>query len=202
MSDQYPAYPGDQNQPQPPPGYNPPPPAGQQPQYQQPQYAGPPQFSNVPFASWGIRVGAYLVDSIITGLVGSILLVPGMIWLFATLETKQEMVDGRLQEVPSSVDPGSIIALLVGGLLYFVFVLWNQGIRAGSRGQSLGKQVVGIQIVDSRTGQFIGGGKGVLRMFLGSILGSACFVNYLWPLFDAEKRTWHDMVMSTYVVKK
>lgn len=41
-----------------------------------------------------------------------------------------------------------------------------------------------------------------LRAILSSILGQACFLNYLWPLWDKKHQTWHDMIVSSVVVKK
>ena len=41
----------------------------------------------------------------------------------------------------------------------------------------------------------------VIKDFLSGIFNNACFLNVLWPLWDDQNQTWHDKVMSTYVIK-
>jgi uncharacterized RDD family membrane protein YckC len=93
------------------------------------------------------------------------------------------------------------IAIAVAFLASLALAIWNQGYKQGTTGQSIGKGVLGIKVVDKISGQPIGFGKGLLRLLLHYIFNNACFLNLLWPLWDDQKRTWTDMVVDTYVVR-
>lgn len=185
MSDQtpppYPSYPGDQGTP----GY------GAQPQ----PYAQPAYGQVMPYASWWSRVGAYLLDGLV---VMAVLIVPfGVGAAIAFAGAKTDPVTDELTDV----NPLGFVIIVLGYLAVFAFAIWNQAIRQGRTGQSLGKQWVGIQVVRADSGQFLGAGTGFLRLIMNSILGS-CFLNYLWPLWDERKQTWHDKVVGSVVIRK
>ncbi len=77
---------------------------------------------------------------------------------------------------------------------YIVMTAW--------RGQTVGKMVVGIQVVDSQ-GNIPGIGSVLLREIVGKFLsGIAIGLGYLWVAWDKEKRGWHDHIAGTYVVRK
>lgn len=195
-----------------PPGYGQqgppqPPPYGQPPQYG--PYGGGGGYAPVPhyvppapYASWWSRVGALLIDSLLATLLTIVPVIVGAIVLAGATETTTNAFDETTSEV---VNGGQfalgIGLLLLGWLLGLVFQIWNQGIRQGQRGQSLGKQLLGIKVIEMSTGQPQGAGKGVLRYLLYAVLAGACFLDVLWPLWDAKKQTWHDMIVSSVVVK-
>jgi uncharacterized RDD family membrane protein YckC len=79
--------------------------------------------------------------------------------------------------------------------------VWNRVVRQGRTGQSVGKSVLKIKLVDDAYFQPIGAGKSLLREILRGIFDQACFLDSLWPLWDDKKQTWHDKVMGTYVIK-
>ena len=209
---EYPAYPGPEQppvpppagaQPPPPPGYQPPPPPGYQPPppagYQPPQqpYGATPQ--GTPwggYAGWWSRVGATILDSLIGF---AIAIIP--IGLGAFLAFKDSETD-PLTNTTTGVEPIGVIIMVLGYVLIFAFQIWNTVFRQGRKGQTLGKQIVGIQVVKADTGQFLGAGTAFLRWLMSAILGGLCFLDYLWPLWDAKKQTWHDMIVGSVVIKK
>lgn len=224
MSDQtppqYPSYPGgDGDQPPPPPPGNqpPPPPPGNQPPpgygYPPPQAPPPPGYgypppqaygaapvgSTVPYATWWSRVGAYLLDGLIVlGLI-IVPLVAGLIIAFKDAETD---VDGN---ITGGVEPIGVVILVLAGVIAFAFDIWNRGIRTGTKGQSLGKGIIGIQVVRADSGVFLGAGGGFLRWLMETILGSITCVqllNVLWPLWDEKHQTWHDKIVGSVVITK
>ena len=138
------------------------------------------------FASWISRVGASLLDGLISGL--PILI--GYIVLFASIDTTTD-----------DVSPIGGIAVALGFVASLALSIWNQGYKQGTTGQSIGKRVLGIKVVGQKTGQPVGFGKGLLRLLLHGIFNNACFLNVLWPLWDDQNRTWTDMVVETYVVQ-
>jgi len=87
------------------------------------------------------------------------------------------------------------LAMLVASIGYLVV---SEG---GPLGQTFGKHMMGIKVVGATPGP-IGLGKAFIR-YIGRILNSIVCgipIGYLWPLFDAENRGWHDMIADTRVV--
>ena len=162
---------------------------GQQPYQQDPysQYAqqygqvtGPPDRDQL--GSWLQRVGAYLIDFLVVG-------IPGLI--------------GGYLNVQATVNPGDsagiVPAILV--LVTLGLAIWNIVIRQGSTGQSVGKQVLGLKLVRESDGQPIGAGMSFVRQICHFLDGLACYVGYLWPLWDQKRQTFADKIMSTLVIR-
>lgn len=210
MSDQQPPYPGRGDvppPPPPPPGYGPPqyPQAGYgQPVHGQPGY-GPPQYGAYgmqpppsAYASWLQRVGAYLVDALC--------LVP--FYIVAAIGLGIAGAGGATStdaygNVTADFGPGAAIGFLIAALGYlgiFVFILWNQIFRQGRTGWSIGKQVLSIRLVDEQTGQPIGAGMNFVRQICHVLDALACYLGYLWPLWDAKRQTFADKIMHTVVI--
>ena len=210
---QYPSYPGDPQQP----GQTPPPQQGGYPQQPGPEQPGSyPQgygqqpyqpapgaqgygYPVRPYAGWWSRVGAYVLDSLITFAVTAIPLIIAMVMIFSQTETYTTF--GGETESEYTGGPLPIIVLFVAFAIGLAFTIWNSIVRQGRRGQSLGKQVMGIKVVRENDGQPLGVGYSFLRYILFSIFANVCFLDVLWPLWDERKRTWHDMVVSSVVVR-
>ncbi len=90
------------------------------------------------------------------------------------------------------------VGLLVGA----VVVLLVLGVVAGGPlGQTPGKNLLGSKVVGALPGA-IGYGRAALR-YVGRILDSATCglpIGLVWAAFDAESRTWHDLIADTRVV--
>lgn len=195
---EYPSYPGpEQPSMTPPPGYQPPPPPGYGPPPPQPYGATPGVSPWGEYASWWSRVGASILDGLLGFVIAAVPFAVGAVLAFKDVET-----DPVTDEITGGVDPLGIMILGLGVLAVIAFGIWNVVLRQGRKGQTLGKSMLGIQVVKADTGQFIGAGTALLRAILSSVLGNACFINYLWPLWDKKKQTWHDMIVSSVVVKK
>jgi uncharacterized RDD family membrane protein YckC len=106
-------------------------------------------------------------------------------------------------------------AILVGigssnsshGLIVFGYLLWFVGYIAyfvyfegGPTGQTLGKRLLGIRIVDFNTGGPIGYGRGFVRLIGRVIAGFFCYLGYFWMLWDKEKQCWQDKMANDVVV--
>ncbi|WP_020387737.1 RDD family protein [Kribbella catacumbae] len=155
-----------------------------QPQYgQQPGY--PQQYGQQPYgygaapqgnlAEWPLRVGGTLID-------GLLIAVPYLIGIW-------------LGEATTSIValPFTLVAIGVA--------IWNIVIKQGQTGQTIGKGVVKIKLVDGVTGQPIGPLKALVRQLTHILDGAACYVGYLWPLWDDKKQTFADKINNTLVVK-
>lgn len=83
-------------------------------------------------------------------------------------------------------------------------VLWllYNWLFTGLKGQTPGKMVVGIKVVDAR-GNKPGLGTAALREIPGKILSLVVpiFLGFLWIIWDERKQGWHDKIADTYVVR-
>jgi uncharacterized RDD family membrane protein YckC len=88
---------------------------------------------------------------------------------------------------------GGVLGVAIGIAYYTI-------LEGGPRGQTLGKQAVGIRVVDVDTGGPIGYGRAFVR-YIGRILSAlVIFIGYLWMLWDSERQCWHDKLAGDYVV--
>ncbi|HYY81920.1 MAG TPA: RDD family protein [Actinomycetes bacterium] len=165
--------------PAPPPGYGAQPPAG----YGQPGYADAPGFyMGRPLANWLQRVGAYLIDGLIAG-------IPVIL---------AALLAGAL----TGSNGGNTGAGLVVFLLYLVslgITVYNRWIMQGRTGQSWGKQVLRLRLLRMSDGQPIGGGMAFARDICHIVDSLACYIGWLFPLWDARRQTFADKIISTVV---
>jgi uncharacterized RDD family membrane protein YckC len=142
-------------------------------------------------ANWGSRVGATLLDGLFAILAPMVVGIP----LAASGVTGLEIAGGVIIGA----------ALTVSWPLYAAIAEARSGAHAG---QTFGKQIVGIRVVRDG-GERIGFGFALLRELavrwgliglIGGLFFLPPFLDLLWPIWDEENRTLHDMVVSTHVV--
>lgn len=93
------------------------------------------------------------------------------------------------REMTALRDPGYTLYLLLVCLLYFS-LSWNRG------GMTLGMRAWRVRIA-AADGRLPGLGRCVVR-FLAALLSAApAGMGFLWSLFDARRRTWHDRLSGT-----
>jgi uncharacterized RDD family membrane protein YckC len=86
------------------------------------------------------------------------------------------------------------------GLSILVGLVYASYFAGSPSGQTVGKKVMGIRVIDFTNGGPIGFGRGVLR-YVGQIISSIpCGLGFLWMLWDKEKQTWTDKIATTVVV--
>jgi uncharacterized RDD family membrane protein YckC len=59
---------------------------------------------------------------------------------------------------------------------------------------------MGLKCVSQTTGQTIGAGLGFVRYLATFLNGIICYVGWLFPLWDAQRQTLADKVMTTVVI--
>lgn len=159
------------------------------------------------YASVGARLGALLLDGLLTALTA----VPALVILLAgptELDTCRVDADGdydpdgAFQGICEEPTVGTIaLAIVVGAVLVLGFALY-QAHRQGTRGHTIGKAAAGIQVIDAHTGAYIGFGRSVGRtLFRQFISGNVCLLGYLWAIWDSRSQTWHDKVVNSVVVR-
>lgn len=88
---------------------------------------------------------------------------------------------------------GTAVGIVVG-LGYYAYL------EGSPSGQTVGKKVMNIRVVDFLGGGPIDPGRALIR-YLARILSSIpCGLGYFWMLWDSEKQTWHDKLSTTVVV--
>lgn len=168
------------------------------PPYGVPGYGGPPGPGLPPgvrLASWGQRALALLLD----GLFGALLYLPGI--LLVTF--------GAVRAEDTGDDGVAATLIVLGSLLMLVALVvqfWNQGWRQGAQGWSWGKQVMKIKLLRIADGRPPGGGVGLGRLLVRSLLGGFTggiytVLTYLWPLWDERRQTLDDKIFSTIVAE-
>lgn len=97
------------------------------------------------------------------------------------------LLDGMILVVP---------ATLLGPLGGFTTFVYQWLMIALNRGQTLGKMALGIRITHP-DGSPLDLGEAAGRAGMAIVSGLALGIGYLWVAWDAEHRTWHDMVMNS-----
>jgi uncharacterized RDD family membrane protein YckC len=155
-------------------GYGQQPPYGQQ-AYSQQGYG--PGYSQSQYAGWGSRFAAALLDGLIIFLPLGIVLA----------------IIGAVTHSP--------------GLTYFLYFIGSiagfglLGYLEGNSGQTIGKRALHIKVVDADTGQLLGAGRGVGRKLAHYIDSFACYIGWLWPLWDDKSQTFADKICRAIVVQ-
>jgi uncharacterized RDD family membrane protein YckC len=123
------------------------------------------------YANWGQRVGAYLID----------------------------YVPIFVLELIGIISRNAII--------WFLFILaslgwwiYNRCIQAGRTGQSLGKKTLHLRLLSEKTGEPIGAGMAFARDICHILDSLACYIGWLFPLWDAKRQTFADKIVSTVVI--
>ena len=104
--------------------------------------------------------------------------------------------------IVGSIGSSGIVALLsfVVWLALAAFLLWNSGYQAGITGYSLGRKIAKTKLVSEATGQPLGAGAGIGRVFAHLIDGAICGIGWLFPLWDSKRQTIADKIVKSVVV--
>ncbi len=135
----------------------------------------------VEYADFAVRTGAWLIDLVIIIAIDSALVVWGI----------SSGVTGSGSAMDAMV---GFAFLTTPGLYPWLFT--------GLRGQTPGKMVTGIMVVDKQ-GKLPGLWRAALRELLGKLISAlALFIGFLWIAWDPCKQGWHDKLAGTYVVRR
>lgn len=130
------------------------------------------------YAGWWLRAVAWLIDSIVVGVVVIVLN-----WSLG-------------------LDPLGTTATVVS---FGAFVAYSALLDGGPNGQTLGRRLVGIQVRKASTGGSLGPGPAAVRASVEQICYFffliPAILDNLWPLWDKRKQTWHDKVADSVVVR-
>ena len=158
-----------------------------------------------PYASWGLRVAAVLMDLLaqvpfaVAYVIGIIVAFDGggLAWVdrdgFSTLTV-------TAAQVTTTTWIGLAVAN-VAGLAGAIFSIWNSIFRQGRRGASIGKQCMNLMVVSERDGRPIGALMTLIRSWAHLLDLVTLGIGYLWPLWDRKHQTLHDKLVGSVVVQ-
>lgn len=151
-------------------------------------------------ATRGKRFGAGLIDSVpvafitimffgqvVSGIMSLIQDAMNSLSEYGSYYNNQPYVTGGVS-YPSVVM--ILMLIFLGAELYFF-----------SRSQTIGKAILGLRVVDARTGRPVGFAKMLLReIIVKKASSSVLWLGYIWILIDKYNRGWHDKILDTYVI--
>lgn len=144
----------------------------------------PPTSPGGPRAGFFKRLLAAIVDGIILGVIGTIL---GKIF-------GQDVYSSGNGQVSYSLTGAPALITLAISLTYYIYL------EGSAAGQTLGKKLLEIRVIDFNTGAAIGYGSATVRWFGRLVSAIPCLLGYFWMLWDGNKQTWHDKFASSIVV--
>jgi uncharacterized RDD family membrane protein YckC len=110
------------------------------------------------------------------------------------------LVDGLLLVVVDALliavvgrGPGVLVAVLLD-LLYLAYF------EGSPSGQTPGKRLLAIRVLDAQTEGRVQYPLAVLRAGARLLSFAALLAGYLWVLWDDERQAWHDKLAQTIVV--
>ncbi|MEA2434417.1 MAG: hypothetical protein QOG54_1874 [Actinomycetota bacterium] len=89
---------------------------------------------------------------------------------------------------------GPFVVTLLVGTIYFTLT------EGSGSGQSLGKKLAGLRVIDFNTGGPIGYGRAFLRQIGKLISFIPLGLGFFWMLWDGQKQTWGDKMATSIVV--
>jgi uncharacterized RDD family membrane protein YckC len=196
-----PSFPGNAPPPPPPPAQSPPafptqtPTQGGYPPPPPPQYEQTP-----PYATWGIRLGGYLIDFVIFAVVLVIL---------ALVFRHSHSLDVHLMAKKGARRRSfSAVPFLITAVLY---VAYGTILCGSARGQTVGMMAVGVRAVRDQTFEVLGYGRALGRALVEGVfrllslftvfLGLIWLLDMLFPLWDSKRQTLHDKVAGSVVLR-
>jgi len=181
-----------------------------------PGMAGPgmvgPDMINLPgvgvvkIAGAGGRLGARIIDGLLTGIVGAIVFFGALAGAISSSHTVTKIDSDGYAYTTTEPSGAAVGGVILAVLVFFVIVILYQWLFIAFKGQTPGKMAVGIKVIREDSGQIPGLGKAFLREFVLQAPGLICgFFSILMPVsifFDSSgrKQGWHDKAAGTLVI--
>jgi uncharacterized RDD family membrane protein YckC len=156
----------------------------------------PPTQLGPPLVSYGRRLGGWLIDWLLVGVVSTIVIAATGTYNHTSTTT----LDNGSSHMTSVTFGG------VGILIQVAITLAYGTLLCGSkRGQTVGMMVVGVRAVDIRGGGSIGFARALWRAFFEYLMAAVLLIPWvidmLFPLWDPMRQCLHDKVSRTIVIE-
>ena len=140
-----------------------------------------PTVGDPELGSRGLRLVAYLFDSLLVAFV------IGALWVVIVF-----VYSLFIGKPPDQMPIAGAVSFLIS-VLYFPF-WWSRD------GQTLAMMPLGLRVVDEQSEATIGFGRAVVRLIVLAIGIAVFFLGVLWTLVDKRRRGWHDLAAHTIVI--
>lgn len=154
-------------------------------------------------AEFSERILPGIIDAAISFAAAFIPLILGIVLIIAGLPDTYDCgyYNTTTCEVPGSGSGGLVVVGLLLMLLTFFISLavafWNRVWRVTKTGQSIGKKMNGLKVIDAESGGHPELGPAVLRELVHQFAG---IISWIWMLIDDDDRTLADIVGKTHVI--
>lgn len=156
-----------------------------------------PERVGTPLASWIQRAGAFILD---LGMFIVLVATPvTVVMWFLTGDLNPCYVQGGTEICDGWTDGEHLLNRVMFWSLTTVFVLVVSWF-VGAKGQTLGKKATACRVVDGDTEESIGFRRGLVRTLSMVVSAVPLGLGFLWPLWDDQNRTFHDMIARTHVI--
>jgi uncharacterized RDD family membrane protein YckC len=148
------------------------------------------------YTPWFTRVLGYVIDVVPVAVVIGI----GAGIAFGTADNQCTSSGGDYDYgvyCTSSMTAFGMIVYILSYVIVLAYGIWNWGYRQGTTGQTIGKSVMKFKVISEKTGQPIGFLMSIVRQIAHVVDSLACYVGWLFPLWDAKRQTFADKIMST-----
>jgi uncharacterized RDD family membrane protein YckC len=157
---------------------------------------------NTNYASFGQRLVAIIIDSIIIGVVQSFVFIPILAAVglgFASGAENMDMSDpdqaaGMIGTIMASMGAIWILAMVIQ-VLYFTFM------ESSKTQATIGKMALGLKVTDLE-GNKLDFSKALIRNLCRLISNFTMLIGYIIAAFTEKKQALHDMIAGTLVLKK
>lgn len=155
------------------------------------------------YANFGMRLVAYLIDSVLMSIVSSIILTLCLGPTIGTMMTTESMNPENLSEEETMAFLGTMMAAVGSMVIFSLIMQWLYfAIMESSANQgTLGKMALGIKVTDMN-GDRISFLRATGRFFAKIISGMVLMIGYIMAAFTERNQALHDMMASTLVLKK
>jgi uncharacterized RDD family membrane protein YckC len=152
-------------------------------------------------ASYGRRMVASVLDALVV--VWPMLI--ALVVLIVGIANAPMDYDDNTVDLSSGWVVAIVVSLIACGVVSLGLTIWNTCIRQGRTGQSVGKKVMRLALVDANTGTTTGGWRAFGRQAIAAALGQVTFgvfqlIDVLWPLWDKRGQRVVDKMLGTVVV--
>mgnify|MGYP001202832095 CR=1 FL=1 len=149
-------------------------------------------------AGYGKRVLGAIIDFLIVAVIYG---VPTVVFFIGLVSAGNASDKGEPTTTAASM---MMILGGVAGLAALVWAIWLFGYRQGVTSTTPGKRAAGTRLTRIGTGEAPGGGVGVGRFLVPTLVNSVIpvywIIDYLWPLWDDDNQRVSDKMFKTQVV--
>lgn len=152
--------------------------------------------NTAPYIGFWKRAVAFIIDSIIASIPPAVICLPLIVWQVS----KFAQMEGTEQAAGHIIAVGMIYVLwqILGLVCFWLYFAW---LESGPKQATFGKRLLGMKVVDYKGGR-IGFGRATGRTFAKLLSYTLMYIGFIMAGMTNRKRTLHDFIAQTYVVRK